>query len=277
MIDKDIMRDFIKRSFQEDIGTGDITTLSTVPEGTQISGRFIAKESGIICGIEVARAVFDYADKNIEFSCSFKDGELVKKGDIIGTISGDAASVLKGERLALNLMQRMSGIATNTNEAVKKVEGFKAKIADTRKTTPGLRVFEKYAVKVGGGSNHRFNLADGVLIKDNHIKAAGGITKAIEAAKKNAPHTLKIEVEVETIDQLKEALKAGADIIMLDNMDNETMTEAVKIADGRAILEASGNMGEKDLVEVAKTGVDIISIGALTHSVKALDISLKFD
>ena len=277
MIDKDIMRDFIKRSFQEDIGTGDITTLSTVPEGTQISGRFIAKESGIICGIEVARAVFDYADKNIEFSCSFKDGELVKKGDIIGTISGDAASVLKGERLALNLMQRMSGIATNTNEAVKKIEGYKAKIADTRKTTPGLRVFEKYAVKAGGGSNHRFNLADGVLIKDNHIKAAGGITKAIEAAKKNAPHTLKIEVEVETIDQLKEALKAGADIIMLDNMDNETMTEAVKIADGRAVLEASGNMGEKDLVQVAKTGVDIISIGALTHSVKALDISLKFD
>jgi len=277
MIDKDIMRDFIKRAFQEDVGTGDITTLSTVPEGTQISGRFIAKESGIICGIEVARAVFDYADKNIEFNCSFKDGELVSKGDIIGTISGDAASVLTGERLALNLMQRMSGIATNTNEAVQKVSGYKAKIVDTRKTTPGLRVFEKYAVKAGGGANHRFNLADGVLIKDNHIKAAGSITKAVVAARMNAPHTLKIEVEVETIQQLNEALEAGADIIMLDNMDNNTMTEAVKIAAGRAILEASGNMGEKDLVEVAKTGVDIISIGALTHSVKALDISLKFN
>ncbi|MBN2880357.1 MAG: carboxylating nicotinate-nucleotide diphosphorylase [Clostridia bacterium] len=277
MIDKDIMRDFIKRSLQEDIGTGDITTLSTVPEGTKISGRFIAKESGIICGIEVARAVFDYADKSIEFNCSLKDGEHVNKGDIIGTISGDAASVLTGERLALNLMQRMSGIATNTNEAVQKVSGYKAKIVDTRKTTPGLRVFEKYAVKAGGGANHRFNLADGVLIKDNHIKAAGGITKAVEAARRNAPHTLKIEVEVETIQQLNEALKAGADIIMLDNMDNNTMTEAVKIAAGRAIIEASGNMGEKDLEEVAKTGVDIISIGALTHSVKALDISLKFD
>ena len=177
----------------------------------------------------------------------------------------------------MNLMQRMSGIATNTNEAVKKVEGYKAKIVDTRKTTPGLRVFEKYAVKAGGGYIHRFNLADGVLIKDNHIKAAGGITKAIEMAKKNAPHTLKIEIEVEDMNQLNEALDAGADIIMLDNMDNATMAEAVKTVNGKAVLEASGNMGEKSLKDVAVTGVDVISIGALTHSVKALDISLKFD
>ncbi|MEX1377272.1 MAG: carboxylating nicotinate-nucleotide diphosphorylase [Eubacteriales bacterium] len=276
-MDRDILRDFIKRAFQEDIGTGDITTISTVPQGTKISGKFIAKESGVICGMQVAEEVFRYSDESIKFESSFCDGDLVKKGDVIATIKGDAISVLKGERLALNLMQRMSGIATNTNAAVKEVEGYKAKIVDTRKTTPGLRVFEKYAVKAGGGSNHRFNLADGVLIKDNHIKAAGGITKAIEMAKKNAPHTLKIEVEVESLDQLDEALKAGADIIMLDNMDNETMTEAVKKTDGRAILEASGNMGEKILKDVASTGVDVISIGALTHSVKALDISLKFD
>ncbi len=277
MINKDIIRDFIKRSIAEDIGTGDITTMCTVPGGTQVSGRFIAKESGVLCGLEVAREVFKYADESIVYNCNFKDGDTIEKGDIIAVISGDAASILTSERLALNLMQRMSGIATNTHFAVKQVEGYKAKIADTRKTTPGLRVFEKYAVKTGGGSNHRFNLADGVLIKDNHIKAAGSITNAIKSARQNAPHTLKIEVEVESIDQLNEALKAGADIIMLDNMDNKTMTEAVKITDGRAILEASGNMGEKDLKSVAETGVDIISIGALTHSVKALDISLKFD
>lgn len=277
MINRDLVRDFIKRSFQEDIGTGDITTLSTIPMGTQITGRFIAKEAGIICGLEIAKEVFDYADKNIQLKCCFDEGDKVEKGDIIATISGDAISILTGERLALNLMQRMSGIATNTDAASKQVEGYKAKICDTRKTTPGLRVFEKYAVKVGGGSNHRFNLADGVLIKDNHIKAAGSITNAVNAARDNAPHTLKIEVEVESIDQLNEALAAGADIVMLDNMDNETMSQAVKINDGRAILEASGNMGEKDLKEVAKTGVEFISIGALTHSVKALDISLKFD
>lgn len=277
MMNKDLVRDFIKRSFQEDIGTGDITTLSTIPSGTQISGRFIAKESGVICGLEVAREVFAYADKNIKLKFNYNDGDRVEKGEIIATISGDAMSILTGERLALNLMQRMSGIATNTNYAVKKIEGYKARVADTRKTTPGLRVFEKYAVKTGGGSNHRFNLADGVLIKDNHIKAAGSITNAVTAARNNAPHTLKIEVEVESIKQLNEALEAGADIIMLDNMDNETMTNAVNITNGKAILEASGNMGEKDLESVAKTGVDFISIGALTHSVKAMDISLKFD
>lgn len=277
MIAKDIVIDFIKRSFQEDVGTGDITTISTIHEGTQISGRFIAKETGIICGLIIAGEVFKYADENIKFLCNYKDGDEVKKGDIIATIEGDAIPILTGERLALNLMQRMSGIATNTHFAVKQIEGYNAKITDTRKTTPGLRVFEKYAVKAGGGSNHRFNLADGILIKDNHIKAAGSIANAVEAAKNNAPHTLKIEVEVESIKQLQEALDAGADIIMLDNMDNETMTKAVETANKRVILEASGNMGEKDLKEVAKTGVDVISIGALTHSVKALDISLKFN
>lgn len=276
-IDKDILTDFIKRAFAEDVGTGDITTQTTVPEGTRASGRFIAKESGILCGIDVAQAVFHYADPAIELSANFKDGDAVSKGDIIASVRGDAAAILTGERLALNLMQRMSGIATNTHAAVRQASGTKAKIADTRKTTPGLRVFEKYAVHVGGGSNHRFNLADGVLIKDNHIKAAGGIANAVNAAKAAAPHTLKIEVEVESLEQLEEALKAGADIVLLDNMDNAAMKAAVQQTAGRALLEASGNMGEKDLSDVAATGVDIISIGALTHSVKALDISLKFD
>jgi len=276
-IDQDILKDFIKRAFAEDVGTGDITTQTTVPEGTQISGRFVAKESGILCGLDVAKAVFAYADPAIKLEIAFKDGDAVTKGDIIARVSGDAASILTGERLALNLMQRMSGIATNTHAAAQQVAGTKAKIVDTRKTTPGLRVFEKYAVHVGGGTNHRFNLADGVLIKDNHIKAAGGITAAVKAAKAGAPHTLKIEVEVESLAQLTEALDAGADIVMLDNMDNATMKQAVAQTDGRAILEASGNMGEKNLADVASTGIDIISIGALTHSVKALDISLKFD
>lgn len=276
-IDQDILKDFIKRAFAEDVGTGDITTQTTVPEGTQISGRFVAKESGILCGLDVTKAVFAYADPKINLETNFKDGDAVAKGDIIARVSGDAAAILTGERLALNLMQRMSGIATNTHAAVLQVAGTKAKIVDTRKTTPGLRVFEKYAVHVGGGTNHRFNLADGVLIKDNHIKAAGGITAAVNAAKVGAPHTLKVEVEVESLAQLDEALKAGADIVMLDNMDNATMKQAVVQTNGRAILEASGNMGEKNLTDVAATGIDIISIGALTHSVKALDISLKFD
>ncbi len=276
-LNRDLVTDFIARAFAEDIGTGDITTQTTIPEGTTISGRFIAKEGGILCGLDIASAVFQYADKDIVLDCHYKDGDEVKKGDIIAHVSGDAAGILTGERLALNLMQRLSGIATNTRKAVAQIADFPAKIADTRKTIPGLRVFEKYAVKTGGGTNHRFNLADGILIKDNHIKAAGSITNAVKSAKANAPHTLKVEVEVESLDQLKEALDAGADIVMLDNMDNATMKQAVAQTAGRALLEASGNMGEKDLAEVAATGVDIISIGALTHSVKALDISLKFD
>lgn len=276
-LNKDLVVDFIARALSEDIGTGDITTQTTIPEGTQISGHFIAKEGGIICGLEIAASVFWYANKNIDFRAHFKDGDSIKNGDIIAHISGDAACILTGERLALNLMQRLSGIATQTASAVKQVEGYPVKIADTRKTTPGLRVFEKYAVKTGGGTNHRFNLADGVLIKDNHIKAAGGIISAVRSAKANAPHTLKIEVEVGSFAQLDEAISAGADIVMLDNMDIDTMKAAVKRSAGRVLLEASGNMGEKDLAEVASTGVDIISIGALTHSVKALDISLNFD
>ena len=270
------LNDLIEKSLKEDVGTGDITTLSTIPADKTITGRFIAKETGILCGTEVVRAVFAFVDPTIELNFVNRDGDKIEKGNVIATVSGLARSILTGERLALNLLQHMSGVATRTSEAVEKVKGTKARIADTRKTTPGLRVLEKYAVKCGGGSNHRFNLADGVLIKDNHIEAAGGITAAVEMARRNIPHTLKIEVEIETIEQLNEALAAGADIIMLDNMSNEDMKKAVEIVAGRAITEASGNMGEKDLRAVAETGVDIISIGALTHSVKALDISLKF-
>ncbi len=275
MIDLNL-NDLIARSLKEDIGTGDITTLSTIPADRTITGRFIAKETGVLCGMDVAKAVFAFIDPAICLENIKNDGERIEKGEVIATVKGNARNILTGERLALNLMQHMSGIATRTREAVDKVAGTAARIADTRKTTPGLRVLEKYAVKCGGGSNHRFNLADGVLIKDNHIEAAGGITPAVKMARENIPHTLKIEVEVETFPQLEEALAAGADIIMLDNMSYDDMKKAVEIVAGRALTEASGNMGEKDLKTVAETGVDLISIGALTHSVKALDISLKF-
>lgn len=270
------IKKLIEDALSEDIGTGDITTLSTIPACKDAEGKYKAKEDGILSGIDIAREVYRVIDPDIEFTAFFKDGDAVKIGDIIAQVRGNARNLLTGERVGLNLMQRMSGIATRTAKAVEAVKGTGAKIADTRKTTPGLRVIEKMAVRAGGGTNHRFNLADGILIKDNHIVAAGGITAAVAAARANAPHTLKIEVEVETIDQLREALDAGADIIMLDNMDNETMREAVKITAGRAVTEASGNMGDRDLRAVAETGVDIISIGALTHTVRALDISLKF-
>ena len=266
----------IAMALNEDVGTGDITTETTIPAGKKANGRFIAKEDMVVCGLEIAELVFHTVDKDIDFSANVKDGDFVKKGDCIATVRGNARNVLTGERTALNLLQRMSGIATRTNEAVKCVDGTNAKIADTRKTTPGLRVLEKYAVRVGGGTNHRFNLADGILIKDNHIAVSGGIKQAVVNARKTAPHTLKIEVEVENEEMLNEALEAKADIIMLDNMTNEQMKKCVEITNGRALLEASGNMGEKDLRAVADTGVDLISIGALTHSVKAADISLKF-
>ena len=273
----DIMLDkLIMNALSEDVGTGDITTESTIPETARAHGLYKAKESGVLCGIGVAARVFELIDRDIEFTPLKRDGDRIEKGEIIAEVRGKATNVLTGERVGLNLMQRMSGIATRTAEAVAQVEGTGAKICDTRKTTPGLRVVEKYAVKVGGGTNHRFNLADGILIKDNHIVAAGSITNAVRAARANAPHTLKIEVEVETFDELNEALDAGADIIMLDNMSCEDMKKAVVIVNGRAVTEASGNMGDRNLKEVADCGVDLISIGALTHSVRSLDISLKF-
>lgn len=275
MVDLFSLKQLIKTALEEDSSMGDITTVSTVPKDKRVNGEFIAKKGGILCGMDIAKAVFAYIDEDVKLNSIFEDGQRVSKGDIIATIEGRAWSVLKGERLALNLMQRLSGIATKTSEAAAKVQGLSVKILDTRKTTPGLRLLEKYAVRTGGGFNHRFSLSDGVLIKDNHIKASGGISSAIEAARQYVPHTLKIEIEVETMDEVNEALAAGADIIMLDNMSNEMMRQACDLIGGRALTEASGNMDEKDLREAAKTGVDFISIGALTNSLYPLDISLK--
>lgn len=266
----------ILASFEEDMPNGDITTMSTVPEETNAEGFFKAKADGVICGVGIAKRTFELAGGNVSLSFNVKDGDFVRKGDIIATVHGNARTILMGERTALNLMQRASGIATATKAACEAVKGTGTRITDTRKTMPGLRVLDKYAVRVGGAANHRFGLSDGILIKDNHISAAGGITNAVTAARAFAPHTLKIEVETENMEQVEEAIAAGADIIMLDNMSCEQMKEAVEFIAGRAVTEASGNMGERDLKAVAETGVDLISIGALTHSVKALDISLKF-
>ena len=269
--------DFLLAALREDIGTGDITTESCIPEDAKSHGWFKAKEEGVVCGIDVAARVFSLLDDEIVFTPKVTDGTTVQNGEIIAEIEGSSRSVLTGERVALNLMQRMSGVATRTARAAAAVKGTNTRIVDTRKSTPGLRVLEKYAVRMGGGYNHRFNLADGILIKDNHISAAGSITKAIETVRKSVPHTLKIEIETESIEQVQEAISAGAEIIMLDNMDVPTMEKAVKLIAGRAITEASGNMGDRDLAEIASSGVDVISIGALTHSVRSMDISLKFE
>lgn len=268
--------DLIRRSLDEDIGNGDITTLSTVSEEKQIEGSFIAKEDGIICGLPLLKRLFEMLDPAVKLEILVSEGDAVIKSEVIARISGPARSILTGERVSLNFLQRLSGIATRTHKAVQEISGTGAVIADTRKTTPGLRSVEKYAVRTGGGSNHRYNLADGILIKDNHIRAAGGISQAISKARKMATHMLKIEVEVETFAQIEEALESGADIIMLDNMSIEDMAKAVKMINGKALVEASGNMGDKSLRDVAMTGVNIISIGALTHTVRALDISLRF-
>lgn len=275
MIDFNSLKRIIETALWEDVNTGDITTACTVPPGTRISGRFLAKEQGVLCGAEVVKAVFAYVDEGVETDFRFRDGDLIQPGDVIAEIGGDAASILTGERTALNLMQHMSGIATRTRAAVELVKGSGVKILDTRKTMPGLRALEKYAVRVGGGHNHRFSLADGILIKDNHIQAANGITNAVNAARARAPFTLKIEVETETLEQVLEALDVQADIIMLDNMSIDRMREAVALIDHRAVVEASGNMARRDLREVAATGVDCISIGDLTNHVHPLDISLK--
>ncbi len=279
MLEKLTVDNILINALEEDLGWGDVTTDSTVPESTVVKGNFIAKAEGVVCGIDICRRVFEIVDKDIDFQAFMKDGQRVYKGDVIASISGNARSILKGERTALNFFQRMSGIATMTDRFVSSTSDFKARITDTRKTVPGLRILDKYSVKAGGGSNHRFNLSDMVLIKDNHIKAAGGIRPAIEAAKRNISHAVKIEVEVESIRELMEAVEAGADIIMLDNMSLDMMKEAVNIAAGRVLLEASGNMaleGERNVRAVAETGVDIISVGMLTNSVEALDISLRF-
>lgn len=267
---------FLRHALEEDIGTGDITTLSCIPSDRQSKGNFRAKEDMVVCGLEVLTRVFELLDPSVRVTPMTSDGSRVASGEVLAEIRGPAQSILTGERTALNLLQHLCGIATGTAQAVAQVEGTKARITDTRKTLPGLRVLEKYAVLTGGGSNHRFNLSDGVLIKDNHIVAAGGITAAVQAVRRRAPHTLKIEVETTTLAEVDEALSAGADIIMLDNMSIPNMTAAVQKVNGRVMVEASGNMGDKDLKQVANTGVDLISIGALTHSVRAADISLQF-
>jgi len=252
-----------------------VTTIATVAPDKDGSAAVIAKQDMVLAGSEVFLDVFLTLDRSIDFNCGYTDGDTVPSGSVIAKLSGPLRTLLTGERVALNLMQRLSGIATLTRKYADSVNGTRARILDTRKTTPGLRALEKYAVTVGGGYNHRFGLYDGILIKDNHIAAAGGISKAVEAARLNAPHMLKIEVECETAAQVKEALAAGAEIIMLDNMDIKKIKAAVKEIAGRALVEASGNMTLERVHEVARTGVDFISVGALTHSAPAADISMK--
>lgn len=265
----------IKTALLEDINYVDITTDYLIPEDQENEAKFLAKADGVLCGIEVALRVFTLIQPDFQYEVFIHDGEEVKKGDIIAKIKGKTRTILKCERTALNLLQHMSGISSMTNRIVKIVEGTNASIADTRKTLPGMRPLQKYAVTVGGGKNHRFNLSDAAMLKDNHVDAGGGITNAVTKLRTKLGHMAKVELEVRTLDELREALSVDVDVIMLDNMDNDTMREAVKIADGKALLEASGGITEETIRDVAETGVDIISIGALTHSVKAFDISLK--
>lgn len=267
--------ELIKMALREDISSEDVTTNSVMPEAAPGEVDLICKQDGIICGMDVYERVFKILDENTVVEKYVKDGDKVTKGQLMAKIKGDIRVLLSGERVALNYLQRMSGIATYTHETAKLLEGSKTVLLDTRKTTPNMRIFEKYAVKCGGGQNHRYNLSDGILLKDNHIGAAGSITKAIEMAKAYAPFVRKIEIETETLDQVKEAVEAGADIIMLDNMDVATMKEAVKIIDGRAKTECSGNVTKENISGIIESGVDYVSSGALTHSAPILDISMK--
>jgi nicotinate-nucleotide pyrophosphorylase (carboxylating) len=267
----------IEHALLEDIHTGDITTSAVVPEKRPASARLLAKEPLVVAGLAVAARVFSMLDPEVRFVESRGDGRHAVPGTVLATVHGDAAQLLMGERVALNLLQRMCGIATLTSSFVAAVSGTKARIVDTRKTTPGLRQLEKYAVRVGGGINHRTGLYDGVLIKENHIVAAGGITEAIRRARAYIPHTLKIEIETERLIQVDEALAAGADIIMLDNMSLDEMRTAVATINGRALVEASGGVNLERVRAIAETGVDIISVGALTHSPRAMDISMLLD
>lgn len=269
------MDPLILLALREDITGEDITTNAIIRKASTGEVQLLCKENGIIAGLEVFKRVFELLDHTSEMKTTFKDGNAVKKNDLLAVVSGDVRVLLSGERTALNYLQRMSGIATHTQRLAKLLTGTKTKLLDTRKTTPNMRIFEKYAVKVGGGTNHRFNLSDGILIKDNHISAAGGVKQAVALAREYAPFVRKIEVEVENLEMLAEALEAGADIIMLDNMDDASMTRAIQIIDGRAQSECSGNITEKRLIEIAKTGVDFVSCGALTHSSPILDLSMK--
>jgi len=265
----------IEQALLEDIGTGDITTDSIIPNNLKTRGIIKTKEEGVIAGLGIANLVFKKLDSNITFQENIEDGTKVSQNKILAEIIGPARIMLKGERVALNFLQRMSGIATTTAKFYEEIKGFPVRIVDTRKTTPGLRILEKYAVRMGRGNNHRFGLYDAVLIKDNHIAVAGSIKSAVNSVRKQISHTIKIEVEVENLSQLQEALEMKVDIVMLDNMSLDMMREAVKMAKGKTLIEASGGITLKNVREIAQTGVDLISVGALTHSVKALDISME--
>ncbi|WP_040953087.1 carboxylating nicotinate-nucleotide diphosphorylase [Gorillibacterium massiliense] len=279
-INKKKLAELIRDWLDEDIGSGDVTTMSTIPAENRSVGIIHVKEDGVLAGLPVAEAVFRVVDPDLTFAAKAAEGSLVAKGQVLAEVTGSTRSILLGERLALNLMQRLSGIATRTRAFVDALEGLPVRLVDTRKTTPGHRMLEKYAVRVGGGHNHRFGLYDAVMIKDNHIKGAGGITPAVQAAREQIPHTMKIEVEVESFVQLEEALEAGADIIMLDNMPPASMKEAVQRIRAKAphiTTEASGNVSLETVRTIAETGIDVISVGRLTYSVHALDISLDLN
>ena len=267
--------ELIKMALREDISSEDVTTNSVMPGPQAGEVELICKQDGVICGMDVYERVFKILDEDTVVEKYVKDGDKVTKGQLMAKVKGDIRVLLSGERVALNYLQRMSGIATDTNQVAKLLEGSKTVLLDTRKTTPNMRIFEKYAVKCGGGQNHRYNLSDGILLKDNHIGAAGSITKAIQMAKEYAPFVRKIEIETESLEQVKEAVEAGADIIMLDNMDVATMKEAVAIINGRAKTECSGNVTKENIKNIIDSGVDYVSSGAITHSAPILDISMK--
>lgn len=269
------LEDLVANALKEDIGHQDLTSANLIPPDQLGKGVFIAKDFGVIAGLLVCRAVFSYLDKSSDFQVLIGDGQEVKPGDHIAVVEGTTLALLIGERVALNFLQRLSGIATRTRRLSQLIKDQKAELLDTRKTTPGLRILEKYAVRVGGGRNHRFGLYDGVMIKDNHIQAAGGLSRAVNLIRQKVPHTVKIEVEAENLSQVEEAVMAGADIILLDNMDVNTLKQAVQLVAGKALTEASGGIDESTIIDVAGTGVDFISVGALTHSIKSLDISFK--
>jgi len=266
--------ELVRRALLEDIGPGDITTEATIPADRSCTAVIIAKEAGVLCGQPVAEATFRALDPRLTYEVLVPEGSEVTPGQGVARISGSARSILTAERVALNFLQRMSGIATTTRRLAESIKYYHARLVETRKTTPGLRMIEKYAVRVGGALNHRYGLHDAILIKDNHIAVAGGVREAVMAARKIASHTSRVEVECDRLEQVQEALEAGADIILLDNMDVDTMRKAVEMVAGKAVLEASGGITAANLADVAKSGVDIISMGALTHSVKSLDLSL---
>lgn len=272
-----ITDEIIERALREDINYVDAATDYLLDDDDVSTARFVAKASGILCGIDIAVRVFEMLDKDVKVQINIKDGGKVEKGDVIAVVTGRTKAILKAERTSLNILQHMSGIATETAKYAECCKGTRAHVTETRKTLPGLRAIEKYAVTVGGGKNHRYNLSDGAMLKDNHIDAYGSITKAVEALRSRMGHMIKIEVEVRNEEELREALSCNADVIMLDNMTCEQMKKCVEIADGKAVLEASGNVTLDNMAEVAATGVDIVSVGALTHSVKAFDISLRID